>query len=505
MVFYRKYRPQKIEDLDSDNVRERLTSIFSSKNIPHAFLFTGPKGLGKTSTARIIAKIVNCEKLSGVEPCDKCNQCVSVTNGTNFDVLEIDAASNRGIDEIRDLREKIRLAPMKASKKVYIIDEVHMLTAEAFDALLKTLEEPPAHALFILCTTEPHKVPQTIVSRCTHITFSKATTEELVRSFSRIVKAEKIKIDKEVLQEIAKLSDGSFRDGVKILEELVVEAKSGEITKKTLEKTHKTSSLDLFIIEFLKNVKERDAKKTLEVIRKISNQGVDIKYFMEKLIEELHENLLAKIGVEGKGEENIDMEISEIKNLVEILGKAYSELRNAVLPELPLELAVIEFCEESSSSLRSQAAIVRGPVAREESSSSLRSHSQFGESSDASAPAKLGARSAPQTLMKTSPHDNAPREDSESGSKARQTTIAQRTGGAKTFLQELIEEVKPHNHSIAGVLRGCTAEINGANIVIKTGYKFHKEKLEEAKTIEVIEKVAGQIIGKKVRVSVILK
>jgi DNA polymerase-3 subunit gamma/tau len=176
MVFYRKYRPQKIEELDSASVRENLYSIFSKGNYPHAFLFTGPKGLGKTSAARIVAKIVNCEKKAKgkIEPCNKCDQCQSIASGSNLDVLEIDGASNRGIDEIRDLREKIKLAPFKASKKVYIIDEVHMLTTEAFNALLKTLEEPPAHVLFILCTTEQHKVPATIASRCFRINFTRA-------------------------------------------------------------------------------------------------------------------------------------------------------------------------------------------------------------------------------------------------------------------------------------------------------------------------------------------
>src|SRR5256885_10890679 len=175
MVFYRKYRPQIIDDLDSKAIRDTLHSVL--KNDPsHAFLFTGPKGLGKTSTARIVAKAVNCtapkkDRKEGIEPCGTCDQCVSITSGSNVDILEIDAASNRGIDEIRDLKEKIRLAPVLANRKVYIIDEVHMLTTEAFNALLKTLEEPPAHAMFILCTTEPHKVPPTILSRCFHIVF----------------------------------------------------------------------------------------------------------------------------------------------------------------------------------------------------------------------------------------------------------------------------------------------------------------------------------------------
>ena len=233
MVFYRKYRPQTIEELDSFDVRDTLYAVLGHKDIAHAFLFTGPKGLGKTSAARIVAKVVNCEKNSKlktqnletkdqIEPCNKCDQCISITNGTNIDVLEIDGASNRGIDEIRDLREKVRLSAARAAKKVYIIDEVHMLTTEAFNALLKTLEEPPPHVIFILCTTEPHKIPQTIVSRCMHVSFKKAGVEELVRSFKRIAKKEKLDIDDEALSLVSTLSDGSFRDGAKILEEMAL-------------------------------------------------------------------------------------------------------------------------------------------------------------------------------------------------------------------------------------------------------------------------------------------
>jgi len=254
MVFYRKYRPQKIDELDSASVRDTLHAVLQ-KDVPHAFLFTGPKGLGKTSTARIVAKVVNCErkKKGSVELCNECDQCVSITNGTNVDVLEIDAASNRGIDEIRELKEKIRLAPVAAKRKVYIIDEVHMLTTEAFNALLKTLEEPPSHAMFILCTTEAHKVPETIVSRCFQILFKPATEEELVRSFKRIVEGEKLNIDDEALKYIAYLADRGFRDGAKALEEVFLLAKPGEkITKEFIEKIYKTSITIQGSFSFLK-------------------------------------------------------------------------------------------------------------------------------------------------------------------------------------------------------------------------------------------------------------
>lgn len=343
MVFYRKYRPQKIEDLDNAFVRERLTAALSGENVPHAFLFTGPKGLGKTSTARIVAKAVNCQKKKGVEPCNNCDQCTSITNGTNLDVLEIDGASNRGIDEIRDLQEKINLAPFSAKKKVYIIDEVHMLTSEAFNALLKTLEEPPSHALFILCTTESHKVPATIASRCFQISFSRATAEELVRSFRRVLQGEFLEADEEALLQIAKLSDGSFRDGAKALEEIVGLAKVEKITKELVEKKYQVVSIKYQVDDLLKVLSQKDTKGGLQLVEKLMQQGIDIKYFVEQLINALHQELLMQVGIK-----NSEFRIEEIKDLVELLTKAHQEIKYAVLPQLPLELVIVEYALSGS-------------------------------------------------------------------------------------------------------------------------------------------------------------
>ena len=361
MVYYRAYRPQTIAELDNESVRTKLTAVLSSSNQPHAYLFTGPKGLGKTSSARIVAKVLNCENLNlesgsmnqeekkhasssmthdskSIEPCNKCSSCIAITNGSFIDVVEIDGASNRGIDEIRDLKESTKLASAGGKMKVYIIDEVHMLTTEAFNALLKTLEEPPAHVIFILCTTEVQKIPETVFSRCFQVSFTKATIFELERSFSRIVKGEKLDIEDTAITLIAQYSDGGFRDGAKLLEELVVLSSGKKITKELVEEKLGLGSLDILLKEILEAFQTRDMKKGLTVTDKLQSQGVDMRFFMSQLLGRVHGQLMEFI------QEGRSSEIVVRKKILELLMRATSEMKTAVIEVLPLELAVIDWC-----------------------------------------------------------------------------------------------------------------------------------------------------------------
>ena len=503
MVFYRKYRPQNIEELDSTAVREELYSILSKDSFSHAFLFTGPKGLGKTSTARIVAKVINCEKhkdLKGkrtekeIEPCNKCDQCLSITNGTNMDILEIDGASNRGIDEIRDLRDKVKLAPFKASKKVYIIDEVHMLTTEAFNALLKTLEEPPSHVVFILCTTEPHKVPATILSRCFRVIFKSATEEELVRSFQRIVKAEKLLADKDGLRAIAHLSDGSFRDGVKILEEISVAANGKQITKELVEKKYKLTSVEKQITDLLSYLKEKDSQKAFKLVTDLMEIGVDIRYFLEQLINKLHLILLEKVGVGEKSSSGPEFEIHEIKILADLFSKAYLDTKYSVLEQLPLELAIVEWTERDVVEVGSNKKLEADSLADQSKSRNLEINPSAGGSNSriSSIPSQESQIDISSDSAKTAPR--ALDEDNKIGN------------SLENLWKDLLDKVKPHNHSAAGVLRGCSIKsYEDGKLTIETNYKFHKERLEEGKIREIIEKVAGEITGDKVSFFVLLR
>jgi len=490
MVFYRKYRPQKIDELDNEEIRQNLYSIFQKGGFAHAFLFTGPKGLGKTSTARIIAKVINCEKhkdLKGqrgekeIEPCNKCDQCLSITNGNNLDVLEIDGASNRGIDEIRDLKEKINLAPFKAQKKIYIIDEVHMLTTEAFNALLKTLEEPPAHAVFILCTTEPHKVPATIASRCFHINFTRATAEELVRSMQRIIKAEEIKAEMQALLEIAKIADGSFRDATKILEEVSAFAGSKVVTADLVDEKFNTLGISESLSAMLEAFEKKDTKKGLLICKELVKQGMDFKFFIEQLIDRIHSMLLQEVGVEKK-EKQIPFSLLEIGKLFEILTEAYQETKNAVLVQMPLELAILKWGEG-----KTEEAIVENapenPAPTQQSVSPKTSEDKQSEVKSSQAEEEVVS---PNSLKEGLFHPDA--------------------NLKLSFYNKLIDRVKLQNHLVAGLLRGCLAdEIVDDKLNIITKSKFHKEKLEEPKTRKLLEECADKILGKSINIQIILQ
>lgn len=291
LALYRKYRPADFNSVygQEEVVTVIKNAIFSNK-ISHAYLFCGPRGTGKTTIAKIIAKLVNCEHLENGEPCGKCYNCVNFMNSN--DIVEIDAASNNGVDEIREIRDKINLVPSNAKYKVYIIDEVHMLTTQAFNALLKTLEEPPAHVIFILATTEPHKIPLTIASRCQKFRFSKINDSLIADRLKEIAGYENIEIDNDALYEIARLADGGMRDAINILDQLVAYSNS-KITLDDIYKVNGSVSYgDLY--ELLKAIIDNDKVKIIEFVDNIDKNGKEISKFVEEMIIFLKDVVLYK-------------------------------------------------------------------------------------------------------------------------------------------------------------------------------------------------------------------
>ncbi|MEK7525898.1 MAG: DNA polymerase III subunit gamma/tau [Patescibacteria group bacterium] len=346
MTLYLKYRPQTIEQLDSATVRQQLTNLIAADSLPHAFLFSGPKGTGKTSAARILAKVVNCAKNKDKlgEPCNKCESCLTISKGNNFDVIEMDAASNRGIDDVRALKEKIMLSPGMSRKKIYIIDEVHMLTTEAFNALLKTLEEPPAHVIFILATTDPQKLPETVKSRLTNINFAKAKEDEVVRQLTRVAKGEKIEIAKDSLKAISKASGGAFRDSVKNLEQIIMNLKKFDVESVNdyLFKTKLLSANHLLALIIAK-----DSKSALEAIEKYADGGGSAINLIDEMISLLHVNLLATFGLAQAQEFEID--IQKTQKLVDLLQSAKLTTSSIIVPQMPLEIAILMYANTDTS------------------------------------------------------------------------------------------------------------------------------------------------------------
>ncbi|TSC88294.1 MAG: DNA polymerase III subunit gamma/tau [Microgenomates group bacterium Gr01-1014_7] len=478
IAFYLKYRPQNLDDLiGQEAVKRILLSAFVSKKLSHAYLFVGPRGTGKTSTARILAKMVNCEDKN--PPCNKCEICISITDGSNLDLIEIDAASNRGIEDIRALREKVKLSPSASRKKVYIIDEAHMLTTEAFNALLKTLEEPPGHALFILATTEVGKMPQTILSRVQRLDFKLARATELLQTLKKITEAEKIDIDGEALNLLVKKSDGSFRDGVKLLDQTASLLK-GKITAKILEESLKLSQFD-DILDLTKAIVDKNTNKGLLNMAKQLEHGVEVKELVFSLMDTLRNLMLIKNGLgeqlvkPGLTEDKYDqlVALSEgisnqylIKSL-DILQTGLEQLKYASISSLPLELAVVEM---------TQGVILNPPKADEGSLTDVSLHSK--------------------KLRDSSPAE--PVQNDKSGDLSDLSKIKEKW----TFV---LETIRPYNFSLEALLRAISIrECTDTQVIMEVPYSFHQRILEAPKNRDLLESILSDILGRSIHVATIL-
>jgi DNA polymerase-3 subunit gamma/tau len=340
-AFSRKYRPKDFEQvIGQEAVVKTLKNAIEMDRISHAYIFAGPRGVGKTTISRILTKCLNCEKGISPEPCNKCENCLEIDKGSFPDMYEIDAASNRGIDDIRNLKDNVGYSPIKGRYKVYIIDEAHMLTREAFNALLKTLEEPPPKNIFILATTELHKIPDTIKSRCQTFIFKPPNVSQIKDYLEKILKKENVEYEEHALELLAKESEGGVRDSASLLDQAVTFG-NGKITEKVVEEL--LGILPQKIIQdFIKNVKERNIKELLKTINDLDKKGYDLNVFWKQITTELYQQLLNLSLGEEKNQIFSEDDIKELIYIQNLFNKGLIEARNFPDPKNIYTLTILK-------------------------------------------------------------------------------------------------------------------------------------------------------------------
>ena len=487
-VFYRKWRPQTLSEvLGQEPVTQTLRHAVENGKIAHAYLFCGPRGTGKTSTARILAKAANCPNQAGGEPCNACDMCRSITEGRALDVIEIDAASNRGIDEIRSLREKANYAPSLARYKVYIIDEVHMLTEAACNALLKTLEEPPGHVIFVLATTETHKVIATIVSRCQRFNFHRLRQTEIMDKLKLICEREGIHIEPGSLELIARAATGSLRDAENILQQMI--AYYGNQIELDQIQAELGISWDSRVRQLARYIVSRDVAAGLRVINNLNSDGIDLRQFNVGLVEYLRGLLLAK----SRCEEALNVtseDLSEMGSLATNVTLDY--LLNAVK-----SFSSIDFRSDNYSALPLELALLGCALSQPTGQEQLTTTKPSEVADDIEITEPLEEAEVPVAL-----------ETDRVGTEVPSEGISQDIDHLRSRWREFIKSLRGEGSSgnLDAFLRSACdpVALEDDTLVLGFYYSFHKEKIEDAKYRHLVEKKLKEIFGRPYKIRCIL-
>ncbi len=523
---YRKYRPQTFSDvIGQKHIVQTLSNSIVGDKVAHAYLFTGPRGTGKTTMARIFARAVNCTNRSGANPCLECDICKNITQGRSLDIFEIDAASNTGVDNIRELRENVKFPPSHAQYKVYIIDEVHMLSTGAFNALLKTLEEPPAHVIFILATTEIHKVPETIISRCQRYDFTRLSLEHIIEKLSTIAESEKISIEKDALEMIAVASEGGMRDAESLFAQ-VIAFEDNNITASKIEEmlgTTKRQSLETLA----KNIFDKNATDAIALINQLSQDGYDLDVFNKSFLNYLRQIMLVSVDeklaklfsfelTSGQTQDLMTaakgIQAKEVLFVTQCFTEIGGKIKSAFIPQLPLEMAIIKATNGPQAAIQ-PSPIVAPIIAKPAAPAPV----QAAPIEPRPAPVQTFQAQKIETPPVIAEKNPAPTETIKPATPAPEITqpkeikneaqIADSNftlNDVKKHWGQFVQDTKKINHSISAVLQGCqpiSAEFG--IITIATKFPFHKDKLNEHANKLTIEGVFANILGLRLLIKVI--
>lgn len=521
-VFALKWRPKVFSDIvGQDHVVNTLRNAIAKNRVAHAYLFAGPRGVGKTSAARILARALNCANGPTAEPCGTCPACSQIAKGSSLDVIEIDGASNRGIDEIRTLRENVKFAPAQGKYKIYIIDEVHQITTDGFNALLKTLEEPPDFVKFIFATTHPHKVPPTILSRCQRLDFRRITTNEIIAQLAKIAAAEGVSVDKDVLVAIARVSDGGLRDAESILDQLVAFAKDSVSLDDVVSMLGLVEQSALF--NLTEKIIARDARGALEVLNVVCDEGKDLGIVLSNLLEHFRNLMVAKVAkadaklidlpqdiCERLLQQAQSLSMEEIFNAFNILLAGQDMAKRFDSMRIPIEISLVRLAQravagaDSSSATEKRAAVAPAPMpaAKPPRAEAVRASAAMpAQKKSAPLPGAAGCNKAAPSAKIQAP-EPAP---GSSAAHAHSTHGAHHTvslDAVKQQWQAIIQLISQSRMSLATFLgEGLPTEVNGHILTVSfpKNCSLYKDSLEQKANKEMIEKRFAEVLGVVVR------
>jgi DNA polymerase III subunit gamma/tau len=486
-TLYRRWRPRGFSDLVGQaHVVTTLSNAIMAKRVAHAYLLTGPRGTGKTSIAKILAKALNCEDLHGANPCDQCSSCTRINEGVFMDVMEIDAASNRGIDEIRDLREKVKFSPAEGKYKIYIIDEVHMLTAEAFNALLKTLEEPPQSVVFILATTEVHKIPLTILSRCQRFDFKRFTIQEIKGRLLQILDVEGVKSSEQALELIAEHAEGGMRDAVGLLEQVLAHSQE-QVTESDVR-----AILGLIdeeeIVRIAQALNDCDTAQALKILNDICLNGKDLFQFGRSLVQYYRNLLLQGLSSESSKQVGANSP-QELVHIIEEIAAAANEVKKSIQGPLPLELAFIKLTALKTDSVDIEARVAKLEAFIREGRSTVQTL--------VTKAVDIPAKATSQTVT---------------GSQNKSQAMPQTSQGVTTepsstcSWEQFLDAVKQKKRTLAALIqegKPLQFTTNQLEVGLPPNLKFHLDNLSLPQNKEILEGILQELTGDPMKISFI--